>query len=758
VVDQAELRARAIIGRLLGALLIVAATVGTNIGSPTSRAAADTARIQEFPVPTPSSFPSDIARGPDGNLWFTENLANKIGRITLAGVITEFSLDGVGQSPASITPGADGNMWFLNLDNSGNGAIGRINHRGVVTEFPVPSVSSQQSVYAGITKGPDGNVWYADPVHDVIGRITRTGQTQEFVVPGHGTSEGPTDITTGADGSLWFGLNNQPLIGRIAPDFSGYTEFRIPSFQQSSFPDGAITALTTGPDGNVWFTRLLNQVGRVTPDGSFAEFLVPTPGGNPQDITAGPDGNLWFTESAGNRVGRVTPAGVFAEVLLPHDLSWPQGITTGPDGKVWFAEQIGDRIGNVAPVSLVSPPGPCLVVHHSLVLTRDVGPCRGDGIVVRGSHLTLDLNGHKIFAAHGPRVGDFAGIHLDNAFSVTLKHGEVTGFDAGVWLDGGAANIVTGLNVHDNVGAPEQASKLGDGIVLFHSAGNRLTDNNLTRNGVFDGIGVLGLGSSYNTIASNRIQQTTNRAVAPGNNPGAGSGIIINSFLEPEALGRGQSLTSNNVISNLVRDNVGDGISNVANDSAEIRGNIVDHNGFFPDGTRNAAAGNGIGVDANQNATPLTADRVVANRVSNNSSDGIVVFMNGNIVRLNRVIGNLFGVVDNGGHSNAFTRNVATGNQESDLADFANFNPPCDSNTWSGNTYGTATPDCTAQDGHHVGPSSPLPAPDGLGTGATQSRPASSGRGLSTLSTSGYSNRPLRANHDQVPGLTHTVT
>ena len=44
--------------------------------------------VTEFPIPTdpldansgPASAPNFIATGPDGNLWFTENADNKIGR------------------------------------------------------------------------------------------------------------------------------------------------------------------------------------------------------------------------------------------------------------------------------------------------------------------------------------------------------------------------------------------------------------------------------------------------------------------------------------------------------------------------------------------------------------------------------------------------------------------------------------------------------------------------------------------------------
>src|SRR5262249_43079039 len=69
--------------------------------------------ITEFPIPAADSNPFGITRGPDGNLWFTESLAGRIGRITPAGVVTEFSA-GItpGGQPAEITAGPDGNLWF----------------------------------------------------------------------------------------------------------------------------------------------------------------------------------------------------------------------------------------------------------------------------------------------------------------------------------------------------------------------------------------------------------------------------------------------------------------------------------------------------------------------------------------------------------------------------------------------------------------------------------------------------------------------
>ena len=44
-------------------------------------------RVAEFLTPTEGSWPTDLALGPDGNIWFTEENANKIGMATPAGFV-----------------------------------------------------------------------------------------------------------------------------------------------------------------------------------------------------------------------------------------------------------------------------------------------------------------------------------------------------------------------------------------------------------------------------------------------------------------------------------------------------------------------------------------------------------------------------------------------------------------------------------------------------------------------------------------------
>jgi virginiamycin B lyase len=109
--------------------------------------------ITEFTILTPTAHPTQVAAGPDGNVWFTELDGNKIGRITAAGTITEFPLTTAGSQPSGITAGPDGSLWFTERSNN---AIGVISPAGVVLhEFPIPTADSFAQ---SITLGPDGNL------------------------------------------------------------------------------------------------------------------------------------------------------------------------------------------------------------------------------------------------------------------------------------------------------------------------------------------------------------------------------------------------------------------------------------------------------------------------------------------------------------------------------------------------------------------------------------------------------------------------
>lgn len=153
-----------------------------------------------FAIPTPYSDPSRLARGRDGNLYFTEQGAvgangrrepthpapGKIGRITPTGSITEFIIpeqafpDFVA-NPAGISSGPDGNIWFTEYsylaedtgEQHGGNKIGRLNIlTGEITEFPLPTAFARAD---GITSGPGGRMFFVQNPknfrYGAIGRI-----------------------------------------------------------------------------------------------------------------------------------------------------------------------------------------------------------------------------------------------------------------------------------------------------------------------------------------------------------------------------------------------------------------------------------------------------------------------------------------------------------------------------------------------------------------------------------------------------------
>src|SRR6266516_2758623 len=143
-----------------------------------AQAAAGT--ISEFSIPTVKALPAGIGSGPDGNLWFSEEDGDQIGRITPKGTIDEFSPPNPGQDRGitDITLGPDGNLWFSEEDAS---KIGRITPKGTISEFPIPTANSWPQF---IALGPDGNLLFTEYNGNKIGRITPKGTIiSEFPIP-----------------------------------------------------------------------------------------------------------------------------------------------------------------------------------------------------------------------------------------------------------------------------------------------------------------------------------------------------------------------------------------------------------------------------------------------------------------------------------------------------------------------------------------------------------------------------------------------
>lgn len=257
-----------------------------------------------------NGIPAGIAPGPDGHLWFTENFRGAIGRVTMSGAVTLFPIPtrpgGGSSNPLGIAAGPDGNLWFTE-SNPNARKVGRITPAGVITEFDVPGEGSPQ----GIAAGPDGNVWFtedngAKPAK--VASITPPGVITEYVLPGDRPQ--PATIVAGPDGNLWVTQTNDTAtsVARVTP--SGLsTSFPVPT--KFSGPYG----LTVGADGNLWFTeRGKGKFGRVHAATEGTRYVLHLASGFVPSSTTVAQGQAveWINQVPGrSSVRQASPAPVF---------------------------------------------------------------------------------------------------------------------------------------------------------------------------------------------------------------------------------------------------------------------------------------------------------------------------------------------------------------------------------------------------------------------------------------------------------------
>ncbi len=302
-----------------------------------------------------------IASGPDGNMWFTNNANNSIGRITPTGAVTYFAVPTTSASASTggpglfaIAAGPDGNMWFTEFYEN---LVGKITPSGVITTYPVPTANAMPY---GVTAGPDGNIWFILDNANGIGRITPGGVITEFPIPTPGTT-GPTAITSdyncvmcgfaitaGPLNSVWFTIPGANRVGRIT--MAGVvTTLPVTTAPPATVPVGTsetIGAITAGDDGNLWITQNSDgKITRLTTSGVATAFALPSANAHPSSITPGPDGSLWIGNGTGNALIQFVVPGVkstpvITQFTIPTPGAMPTSVAMGADGSAWFTSLV----------------------------------------------------------------------------------------------------------------------------------------------------------------------------------------------------------------------------------------------------------------------------------------------------------------------------------------------------------------------------------------------------------------------------------
>jgi virginiamycin B lyase len=327
------------------------------------------------PTAGTGAFPQEVTVGPDGNLWYTDEVSGvfKFSLSSLEPLPCSSSSPTVGcevsanaVAPTGIVTGPDGAVWFTR-SNGGNprdgrsyfqASVGRITTSGAFSSYPVPASASSVPGLDTITVGPNGNLSFTETAVDRIGEITPRAASpaiHEFALPagdrlaqGVGSSITSADtIAAGPGNDIWFTEQGSNAIGVMSTSGALLEKFTVPGSNQNPTPLG----ITEGTDDTMWFTETTaNQVASITAGGTITLHPLPTAADGPESIVYGPDGNLWFTEDTG--VASIDPSTGKVTVYRAHTSNLgPAGVTVGPDcTSIWFTEPSADRLGRVAPV------------------------------------------------------------------------------------------------------------------------------------------------------------------------------------------------------------------------------------------------------------------------------------------------------------------------------------------------------------------------------------------------------------------------
>lgn len=313
---------------------LIASLVGLSLLFTSVVQAASIGTLKQFKTPTGNSFPRHITQGSDGNMWITQEqssdgLDSLVARVTPQGDITEFVVCQFCQ-PNDIAQGPDGILYFTNNDV----LLGRITTDGEV----LPGVGPGLFVTGDRLAVHGDTVWVTDPVRHVLWRYDITANVFTSHAPTPDFS--PGDVAVDANGVVWFIQGGDPLaIGSYDAAADVFTQTNIPA----QAPGSNLRSLAVAADGSIWYTRPVDRrVGRLEPGVSHVENPVGL--AQPAEIAAAPDGSVWFTQDSNMARMEITPLGiVLAETREIKD-SLPLGIAMAANGDPWYVDNRGSKV------------------------------------------------------------------------------------------------------------------------------------------------------------------------------------------------------------------------------------------------------------------------------------------------------------------------------------------------------------------------------------------------------------------------------
>ena len=320
------------------------------------------ADVQLFPVPTAGAGLSNIVAGPDGALWFNEQNGFAVGRITTAGLVTEFPVPRApysanGDGPTTIVS-SGGNLWTL--ANVGS-TIDVVSTAGTVTQLYANLNQSATNL------APDsvGGVWATSLTGagggSVSGGLFRVdppaGAVRNYRNPQFTGQFQPVPIAAGPKGTVWFADGGAAI--REVNNAGKITGIPIQGSRSM-----VVTSIAFDRQGDLWFTEYVpgggfaastkGAIGEI-PVGSRTATLTRLPGNEtPGSMILGSDGGLWFTYSKG--IGRLATQTGAVQLVKLGQAYHPASIAFGSDRNLWFVDSLAGDIGQLQVAQLAIGP------------------------------------------------------------------------------------------------------------------------------------------------------------------------------------------------------------------------------------------------------------------------------------------------------------------------------------------------------------------------------------------------------------------
>lgn len=301
-------------------------------------------RFTAYPVPSQDAGVGSIVTAPNGDMWFTEEDTNRIGRITPAGVITEYDLapTTAGGAVMDLTTSADGSIWIVY--DQGRDLLRVHPDLAHATNYELGSYPYGEEVEIG----PDGHPWVSMSFdYDGLARVLPTGSVWHDNAP-------PCDgaLALNSDDTMW--CQSDARVIRSNDTASGGTTFPLPT--SSARPH----SLAAGPNGHMWFARYFSTSFTPASNGdvgwvnrSTGKVTVRNTGHltAPTGLVRGPDRAMWFVNlGTGRGIGHIRADGTGA-ITKVGDYR-PYRLTFDQRGWIWFTDPANNSIVRVHPDDL----------------------------------------------------------------------------------------------------------------------------------------------------------------------------------------------------------------------------------------------------------------------------------------------------------------------------------------------------------------------------------------------------------------------